>query len=117
MDEINFPDAHQEIGNFLRLPEILRRNGEGRAKCYAQIKVGLYPPPIKIGIKTSVWLETEDLLIRAARISGKSDEEIREIVRALVAARSQAFANALSESRVPVRQRDGDAVHSLRREA
>lgn len=82
---------------FLRLPEILTLNGNGKAKQYGLIQRGLYPPPAKYG-KTSVWPEREDEIVRAAIISGKSDDELREIVKELMAARAGAFDRARAEA-------------------
>ena len=51
---------------------------------------GLYTPPIKIGPRASAWPDDEVEILNAARIAGKSDQEIRELVCKLVAARAWA---------------------------
>lgn len=93
----------------IRLDEVLSRNRYGRAKTYARIKAGLYPPPLKLG-KSSAWLESEDTIVRSALISGKRDEEILAIVRTLVSARASAYTNSLSEYHALARPSDGDSL-------
>lgn len=60
----------------------------GNTKHYALISDGLWTPPVKIG-RNSYWPTTETDAILAARIAGCSDDEVREIVRELVAARTR----------------------------
>lgn len=56
---------------------------------YAHVKAGLLPPPIKLTRRSSAWVEDEIAAVSAARIAGKSDAEIRQLVTELVAARTQ----------------------------
>lgn len=51
---------------------------------------GLMPPGIALGIRSVAWPAHELDAIAAARIAGKSEDEIRALVRDLVAARAQA---------------------------
>jgi prophage regulatory protein len=51
---------------------------------------GLMPPGIALGIRSVGWPAHELDAIAAARISGKSEDEIRAIVRDLIAARADA---------------------------
>jgi prophage regulatory protein len=48
------------------------------------------PPGIALGIRSVGWPAHELDAIAAARISGKSEDEIRAIVRDLIAARADA---------------------------
>jgi prophage regulatory protein len=43
----------------LRLPDLLRRVGMSRSWVYEQIAAGRFPKPVKIGVRSSVWLESE----------------------------------------------------------
>ena len=43
----------------IKLPEVIQRTGKKRSTVYADIKAGLLPPPIKIGVKSVCWVETE----------------------------------------------------------
>lgn len=51
---------------------------------------GLMPPGISLGLRSVAWPAHELDAIAAARIAGKSEDEIRALVRDLVAARAQA---------------------------
>ena len=74
----------------------LRSTSEGfrsRPSLYRDIQGGLFPPAFHVGKggKCARWLARERQAIIAARISGKSDNEIREIVKKLVAARAEIY--------------------------
>jgi len=72
----------------LRLPAVTAANGDAKSTLYARIGQGLWPRPIKLGKHASGWPEHECDAINAARIAGKSDEEIRALVKELEAART-----------------------------
>lgn len=61
--------------------------GVSVSKYHQEVADGLCTRPVKQGLKISVWPEFEIDEINAARIAGKSDDEIRQLVRALEAAR------------------------------
>lgn len=54
-------------------------------------KSGLAPPPVRLGAYAIAYPKSELDALIAARIAGKGDDEIRELVTKLVAARSHAF--------------------------
>jgi len=70
-----------------RLPNVLRERGRSRSAHYLDIKQGLFTRPVKIGLRAVGWPAGEVAALNAARIAGKSDEEIRELVTKLHAAR------------------------------
>jgi prophage regulatory protein len=71
-----------------RLPNILRRFGKSRSTLYRDIESGLFPRPIKLGARAIGWpLHEIDAVIKAT-VEGASSEELRDLVRTLVAARS-----------------------------
>lgn len=76
--------------SILRLPAVLARNGESRSTTYARISAGLFVPPIALGSRSVGWPDFEVEAINAARIAGKTDDEIRGLVRELVAKRKAA---------------------------
>lgn len=76
------------VPRLLRLPEVRHLTGDGPTTIYDKAKKGLFPPPVKSTPRTSVWPENEVAAINAARIAGRSDDEIRTLVRELVAARA-----------------------------
>ena len=67
----------------LRLPNVMGATGLSRAGVYSYVNKGLLPKAVKIGERASAWPETEIAAVNAARIAGKSEGEIRELVSAL----------------------------------
>jgi len=74
----------------LRLPAVLRERGRSRSAHYLDIQQGLFTRPVQIGLRAVGWPAGELAAINAARIAGKGDEEIRELVLKLEAARKAA---------------------------
>jgi prophage regulatory protein len=70
-----------------RLPEVLGARGRSRSSHYHDIKEGLFTAPVSIGARAVGWPAREVALLNAARIAGKSDEEIRALVVRLQAFR------------------------------
>lgn len=73
-----------------RLPAVLRERGRSRSSHYLDIQQGLFTHPVQIGLRAVGWPSSEVAAINAARIAGKSDEEIRALVVILEAARKAA---------------------------
>ena len=73
-----------------RIATVVEIRGKCRSSHYADIKAGLFPPPIKIGPRAAAHPENETEAVQAARIAGKSDDEIRALVKQLVAQRQAA---------------------------
>ena len=71
----------------LRLPRVIQALGIGRTTLYTDIAGGLFPRPVKLGARSVGWPESEVDAIVAAKIAGKSDSDIRALVRELEAAR------------------------------
>lgn len=72
----------------LRLPEVKRVLGHrADASVYNAIRDGLFTTGVAIGQRAKGWPDYECDAINAARISGKSDTEIRELVARLHADR------------------------------
>ena len=69
-----------------RLPKVKSETGQSRSWLYQSAKDGLFTPPMKTG-RSSGWPAREVAALNAARIAGKSDAEIRELVADLVAER------------------------------
>lgn len=72
----------------LRLPEVLAARGIKKSTHYADIPGGLFTKPVKIGSRASAWPIYECEAIIQARVAGKSDEEIKQLVAQLEAART-----------------------------
>ena len=45
--------------NLLRLSEVMRRTGYGRAWIYRLISLGRFPKPVKIGSRSVAFIESE----------------------------------------------------------
>jgi prophage regulatory protein len=75
----------------LRLPEVKRRRGfRADASVYNEVRDGLCTIGVAIGQRSKGWPDYEIDAINSARIAGKSNAEIRELVKALHAQRTQA---------------------------
>ncbi len=74
----------------LRLREVLRRRGRSRSAHYMDVGARLFTKPVAIGARAVGWPEREVDTLNAARIAGKSDDEIRALVVKLEAARRAA---------------------------
>ena len=79
----------------LRLPVVLLRRGRSRSSHYADIKAGLFVKPVLIGSRATGTPDNEVEALNAARIAGKSDEEIRALVVKLEAARKSVLEERL----------------------
>ncbi len=75
----------------LRLPAVKAETGNSRSTHYLRIAQGLFTKPVSLGPRAVGWPSSEVEAINAARIAGKSDVEIRELVVKLEAARKSAF--------------------------
>jgi len=64
--------------------------GRSRSCGYADIKAGVLPPFVKLGVRASGLPAHEANAINAARVAGKSAEEIRALVQRLIAERKAA---------------------------
>lgn len=74
----------------LRLPEVKRVLGHrADASVYNAIRVGLFTNGVAIGQRAKGWPDYEVDAINAARVAGKSESEIRGLVKALHAKRTE----------------------------
>jgi prophage regulatory protein len=71
----------------LRIDDVERKHAGKKSRIYAQIKEGVFVPPVRLGLRISVWPEHEVDAILAARVAGESDEGVRALVTRLVAER------------------------------
>jgi prophage regulatory protein len=74
----------------LRIKAVQQTTGIGVSTINYHVSQGLYPQPIKLGEKMKGWLTSEVLAIKAARIAGQSNEQIKVLVQQLEAKRQQA---------------------------
>lgn len=71
----------------LRCPVVSQSTGMARSTIYRRIQSGLFPKPVSLGGERVAWPASEVQAINSARISGKSDDEIKKIVTELEASR------------------------------
>ena len=74
----------------LRLRAVLKRRGKSRSAHYADVKAGLFVPPVRLGLRARGTPDDEVNALVAATIADKSDDEIRALVVKLVTARKAA---------------------------
>ena len=76
--------------SILRMPAVKAETGHrSHASIYSAIKAGLFTTGVAIGQRSKGWPLHEVQAINAARIAGKSDAEIRELVNRLHAKRAE----------------------------
>ena len=71
-----------------RKSEVLQRIGLSRSTLHSKIQQGLWCPPISLGARAVGFLEHETDELIAAHINGYSPEQLRELVKNLVAERA-----------------------------
>ena len=74
----------------LRLPAVKSESGLSRSTIYLRITQGLWTKPVSLGPRAVGWPSGDVVAINAARIAGKTEEEIRTLVVYLEAARKTA---------------------------
>ena len=79
----------------LRLPEVKRVLGyRSDASPYNSIRDGTLTTGVAIGQRAKGWPDYEVQAIATARVAGKTDADIRELVKALHAKRTELLATA-----------------------
>jgi prophage regulatory protein len=70
--------------SILRMPAVKAETGHrSHASIYNAIHDGLFTKPVQIGQRAVGWPSGEVQAINAARIAGKTESEIRELVQRL----------------------------------
>ncbi len=79
---------HAQVAiTILRRKQVQARIGLSRSTLYLRIAEGTFPKPVSLGARAVGWPASEVEALNAARISGKSNSEIRDLVVKLEAAR------------------------------
>ena len=76
--------------SILRLPDVKATTGLSRSTIYLRITQGVFPKPVSLGGRAVGWPASEVAALNAARIAGKTNAEIRDLVVKLEAARKTA---------------------------
>ena len=74
----------------LRRKQVQAESGYSCSTIYLRMSQGLWPKPISLGARAVGWPAGEVAAINAARIAGRSDEEVRALVVRLEAKRRDA---------------------------
>jgi prophage regulatory protein len=76
--------------SILRMPAVKAETGHrSHASIYNAIQAGLFTKPVAIGQRSVGWPSDEVKAINAARIAGKTQAEIRELVQRLHVKRNE----------------------------
>lgn len=74
--------------SILRMPAVKAETGHrSHASIYSAVNAGLFTKPVPIGQRAVGWPSGEVQAINAARIAGHTEDQIRELVKALHAKR------------------------------
>ena len=73
----------------LRRAQVEAQTGYSRSTIYLRITQGLWPKQVSLGARAVGWPASEVQAINTARIAGKSDDAIRELVAKLQTAREK----------------------------
>lgn len=83
-----------KIKSFMRRQIVEAATGKSRSTIYRDIKLGIFPKPVPIGVNKNggacavAWITDEIAAYNQARIAGKSEQEIKELVAELEVART-----------------------------
>jgi prophage regulatory protein len=67
----------------LRRPHVEAETGLSRSTIYLRMTQGLWPKPVNLGPRAVGWPAREVAALNGARISGKTEAEIRALVASL----------------------------------
>ncbi len=84
------PRIQTEVHTIVRRRHVEAATGYSRSTIYLRIAQGLWPKPVSLGPRAVGWPAREVATMNAARIAGRSDDELRALVVALHAARNSA---------------------------
>ncbi len=79
------------LNTIFRLPNVIEQSGLSRSSVYLRISQGLWTKPISLGGRAVGWPANEVNELIAARIAGRNDEEIRDLVTNLETNRKSAL--------------------------
>ena len=84
------------MAHILRLREVMERTGLCRSSLYRHLRASerLFVTPVRIGARAVGFPVNEVEAIIAARIAGRTDAEIRELVTQLISVRTGAIPGA-----------------------
>lgn len=78
--------------SILRIPAVKNQSGYSRSTIYLRIAQGLWTKPVSLGPRAVGWPSNEIEALNVARISGRTDVQIRELVESLHIKRKELMA-------------------------
>jgi prophage regulatory protein len=88
----------RRIKLLLRIEAVKAETGErSNSSVYANIREGLFPKPVRIGKRSVGWPAEEVKVVCTARIAGKVENEIRELVRYLEDRRTREYSESINK--------------------
>lgn len=75
----------------LKQPDVLKQFAFSKSTLFTQINQGLMPKPISLGSRSRGYLQHELDAVMRARVQGKPDSQIKELVQELLAKRNGDF--------------------------
>lgn len=87
MNDNGYNTKITNMPQILRLPSVKAHSGLSRSSLYNRIAQGLWPKPVNLGGRAVGWPSNEVTTVIAARIAGKNNSEVRQLVAKLEAAR------------------------------
>lgn len=84
------------LHTLLRLPAVKAQSGYSRSTIYLRISQGLWTKPVGLGARAVAWPAGDVAALNAARIAGKTDEQIRALVLKLESARLAVVGGAVT---------------------
>lgn len=82
------------LHTLLRLPAVKAQSGYSRSTIYLRMSQGLWTKPVSLGARAVAWPAGDVAALNAARIAGKTDEQIRALVLKLESARLAVVSDA-----------------------
>lgn len=77
----------------IKKPEVLDIFAISKSTLHVQINNGLIPPPISLGERAVAFVTHEIKTVLAAKIAGRSNDEIRQLVSRLVSSRQDLYSS------------------------
>lgn len=71
----------------LRLPAVKASTGLSRSTLYLRIADGVFTHPVSLGARAVGWPSHEVTAINTARIAGRTEAQMRDLIRELETAR------------------------------
>lgn len=84
------------LHTLLRLPAVKAQSGYSRSTIYLRMSQGLWTKPVSLGARAVAWPAGDVAALNAARIAGKTDEQIRALVLKLESARLVVVGDAVA---------------------